>query len=218
MSDLDRAEMPWNTPEAREALTNVPAPYAALGFQTYLRAVPEALRTFVADTVAEPRSLVLYGAQGVGKTGLGIAVLRSFASAGFGDLFQWNVLTASGARDAAENGEECDDPSPVWFERWSRLLARNRREHWDEEGWFEQLERVTVLMLDDVGAETGTQYRQSLLLRHLEWAEDRRGRRLILTLNDPPSKWGEALGERVADRMLERRRFLAVHVPGGSFR
>jgi DNA replication protein DnaC len=73
-------------------------------------------------------------------------------------------------------------------------------------------------MLDDVGAETGTQYRQALLLRHLEWAEDRRGRRLILTLNDPPSKWKDALGERAADRLLEQRRFLSVPVPGRSLR
>jgi len=208
--------MPWNTPASRAARVNAPEPYAGLGFATYPRPVPAPLLSLAADAPAAPLSLVLYGAQGTGKTGLGVALLRQFAEAGAGDLFQWNVLTAPD--QAAPESGECPFPAPCWFERWSRLLARNRREHWDEEGWFEQLEDVAVLMLDDVGAETGTQYRQALLLRHLEWAEDRRGRRLILTLNDPPSQWEAVVGERAADRMLERRRFLAVSVPGESLR
>jgi DNA replication protein DnaC len=219
MGNLNETEMPWNTPDSRAARVNAPEPYAQLGFDTYPRPVPEALMTFASDTLSAPESplsIVLYGAQGAGKTGLGVALLRRFAEAGFGDLFQWNVLTKPDPLPL-ELGETAE-PSPCWFERWSRLLARNRREHWDEEGWFEQLEGVTVLMLDDVGAETGTQYRQALLLRHLEWAEDRRDRRLILTLNDPPSKWKDVLGERAADRLLEQRRFLSVPVPGRSLR
>ena len=215
MGDLDEIEMRWNTPGARAALINAPLPYAGLTFLTYPRVVPEALLAFVVDT-RESGSLVLYGAQGTGKTALGVAALRRFAAAGVGSQFQWNVLTAPD-QAPLERGER-PDPSPVWFERWSNLLALNRRQDWDEAGWFEQLGDVTVLMLDDVGAETGTQYRQALLLRHLEWAEDRRGRRLVLTLNDSPSQWKRVLGERAADRMLERRRFLVVPVPGESLR
>lgn len=218
MSDLDKDVMPWNTPGARAALVNAPEPFSGLSFATYPRAVPSEFLNYVAFLAESSRlrkSVVLHGAAGSGKTGLGVCMLRALAEAGVGDAFQWNVLTAPGA---AAEAEEAPTPSPVWFERWSRLLARNRREHWDEEGWFEQLDGVDVLMLDDVGVDTGTPYRQSFLLRHLEWAEDRAGRALVLTLNDPPLRWGAVLGERAADRMLERRRFLSVHVPGGSLR
>lgn len=213
--DLDNTEMPWNTPESRVELINAPEPFAGVRLNTYPRGVPPEIQRYVENAADTDRSIVLHGAQGVGKTGLGVCVLRSLASAGFGSLFQWNVLTTPGQK---YEPDEKLEPSPCWFERWSRLLARNRREHWDEEGWFDQLENVTVLMLDDIGVDTGTQYRQSFLLRHLEWAEDRRGRRLILTLNDPPKAWEKSLGERAADRMLEQRRFLTVHVPGGSLR
>lgn len=213
MSDLDATMMPWNTPAARAALVNVPEPYAGLTFETYPRPVPALIAKYAAyDT---DKGLVLHGAQGTGKTALAICILRQRACSGFGSMFQWNVLTAPQA--LCEEGES-PAPAPVWFERWSRLLAQNRRERWDEAGWFEQLEDVSVLMLDDIGVDTGTPYRQSLLLRHLEWAEDRAGRRLFLTLNDPPSEWERLLGERVADRLAEARRFLVVHVPGGSLR
>ncbi len=217
-TDLDQAVMPWNTAEARAARVNAPAPYARLEIATYPHEVPAALRTFVADArvLSPPRSLILHGKQGAGKTALGIILLQMFAAAGAGSLFQWNVLTAP-RRVPDAPGEEAE-PSPCWFERWSRILARNRREHWDEEGWFEQLENVTVLLLDDISVETGTQYRKTLLLRHLEWAEDRDDRQLILTLNEGSREWADILGERVADRMQEQRRFLSVLVSGASLR
>lgn len=157
MSVRGADDIPWkeNTPEARAALVNAPEPYSGLTFQTYPGVVPPELLAYVAALTESDRSLVLWGAQGVGKTALGIAVLRALAFAGDGSVFQWNVLTRPDQLPLGRG--ERPDPSPVWFERWSNLLALNRRQDWDEVGWFDQLDDVTALMLDDVNTETGTQ-------------------------------------------------------------
>jgi hypothetical protein len=220
VNDLDNTPMGWNTAAARAALVNAPLPHLGLTFATYPRAVPHDLFRWAEPSPAANmrRGLVLYGAPGSGKTGLGISALFLLAAAGVGSTFWWNMVTAPGSRAAVESGEEKPQPSPVWFERWPRLLAQHRRETWDEAGWFEQLDRVTVLMLDDVGVDAGTPYRESFLLRHVEWAEDKADRALVLTLNESPEKWDAVLGQRVADRLVERRRFLTVHIPGGSGR
>jgi len=215
---MDNVVCAWNTPDHRAQLTNTPRSFGGFSFASYPRTVPQDFSKYVASTSASNsrRSVVLHGTQGSGKTGLGVCALSTFARQGVGSLFQWNVLTAE--RTTPVEKDEQVFPSPCWFERWSSILARNRKTDWDEVGWFESLDDVTVLMLDDVGVETGTPYREALLLRHLEWAEDDDRRMLILTLNDPPSKWPKVVGERVADRMIEQRRFLAVHVPGESLR
>jgi hypothetical protein len=220
VNDLDNTKMEWNTAAARLALVNAPRPHLGLTFLTYPRKVPHDLVLWAASSPAANmrRGLILCGAPGSGKTGLGLSALFLLAAAGVGNTFQWNMVTAPGVRESVASGEERQAPSPVWFERWPRLLAQHRRESWDEAGWFAQLDRVSVLMLDDVGVDAGTPYRESFLLRHVEWAEDRADRALVLTLNDSPEKWDTVLGQRVADRLLEPRRFLTVYVPGGSAR
>jgi DNA replication protein DnaC len=220
VNDLDNTPMEWNTAAAREALVNAPLPHFDFTFGTYPREVPPDVLIWAEGAAHDGarRGLVLHGAPGSGKTGLGVCALFRLASAGVGSMFHWNMVTAPGVRETVKSGEEKQRPSPVWFERWPRLLARHRGARWDEDEWFEQLEGVTVLMLDDVGVDAGTPYRESFLLRHVEWAEDRADRALVLTLNDPPEEWDTALGQRVADRLVEPRRFLTVRVPGGSAR
>lgn len=219
MSDLDDQSMPHNTPEAREVLVNAPAWADGMTFSTYPRKPPDEFSDVVC---LHPRSAVLYGPPGSGKTGLAVGALRSLARLGVGSTFYWNMVTGPGNREAVASGEEQVRLSPCWFESWPRLLALHRRERWDEEGWFEQLEeRVTVLVLDDVGVDAGTPYRESFLLRHVEWAAGH-GRALILTLNDRSKDWGRVLGERVHSRIANvgglredsksEKRFLLVPV------
>lgn len=215
---MDDVVCKWNTPERRAEIVNAPEPFQGFTFASYPRDVPHDFSTYAATTASSNmrRSVILHGTQGSGKTGLGVCALQMFARQRVGSLFQWNVLTAERATPVEK--DEQVFPAPCWFERWSAILARNRRADWDEVGWFDALDDVTVLMLDDIGSETGTEFRQSLMLRHLEWAEDKKERMLILTLNTAPPQWEKVLGERVADRLLEQRRFLTVRVPGGSLR
>src|SRR5216684_8516925 len=127
---------------------------AGLTLATYAekRAVPDELSEWLSDP--DRRSLVMYGRPGRGKTGLGLGLLRELAARGVGSMFAWNIVTSPQLRARVASGEYPEKPSPCWFERWSRLLALQKRTKWDEEGWFEQLEeRVTVLMLDDVGVD-----------------------------------------------------------------
>ena len=233
--DLDRDEVEYNTPEARSALINAPAWTAGLGLGTYPEGVPRALAEWLkrrgcaaqvtpsggsdAPALVEHTSLALYGHVGAGKTGLGVCALRALAAAGVGSRFVWNMVTGPGLRAAVDSGEVQGLPSPCWFESWPRLLALHRRERWDEEGWFSLLEeRVAALMLDDVGIDAGTPFRESFLLRHIEWASDVAGRCLVLTVNDQPGDWRRVFGERVVDRLADQRRFalVAVSTPGRS--
>lgn len=247
--DLDCDTVPHNTPESRTALVNAPAWTDRLSFSTFPHPVPPGLLDWVearrdrARGVREGRlgatrapsairaqgpraerdprgaSVVLWGTVGSGKTGLGSCALASLAALGAGSTFYWNMATGAGVAAAIAAGDLKRRPSPCWFESWSRLLSLYRRERFDEEGWFDQLEeRVSVLMLDDVGVDTGTPFRESFLLRHVEWAADRAGRSLILTINAPPSEWLGALGARVADRLVDPARFSVVEVAGPSLR
>lgn len=224
MSDLDTTNMPWNTPTARANLINVPESMGPLTLKSFAarQSIPAGVRVWLSEfdkPVIERRSLVLYGKPGRGKTGLGIAILRYLASLGIGDRFEWNLSTGPELLKKVAAGEVEQEPSPVWFMRWQRLLAQERRQKLDTDGWFDKLDEfVTVLMLDDVGVEAGTKFREGLLLQHMEWAEDKRGRSLILTLNNPLALWPATFGERIADRLTEERRFMMVEVTGDNLR
>jgi DNA replication protein DnaC len=119
---------------------------------------------------------------------------------------------------AEANGEGRREPSPVWFESFSRLLRLQRRQSWDEQGWFDDLEQnVSVLMLDDVGVDAGTPFRESFLLQHIEWMFSAKAS-LILTLNAAPEEWKMLLGPRINDRLLDSRWFLKVPLTGPTLR
>ncbi len=222
MASLDKVAMPYNTPDERARIVNAPAWTAGLTLVTYPRPIPMDLIEWVtgAGTVSPygHRGLVLYGPVGTGKTGVGVSALRILARSGVGSTFQWNMVTSPGVRAAVDSGDDRGEPSPCWFESWSRLLSLYRRETWDEQGWFDKLKDcVDVLMLDDIGVDVGTPYRESFLLRHVEWSYSA-GRSLILTLNSPPADWSKAIGERAADRLQDKRWFLRVPFSGKSLR
>lgn len=224
MSELDTIDMPWNTSIARASLINVPESMAPLTLESYVakRPFPSGLVIWLSEfdkPMIERRGLVLYGKPGRGKTGLGVGVMKHLAKRGVGDRFEWNLSTGPALLKKIAAGEIEQEPSPVWFMRWQRLLAQERRQKLDEDGWFDKLDEcVTVLMLDDVGVEAGTKFREGLLLQHIEWAEDKRGRSLILTLNTPLASWPSTFGERISGRLMEDRRFAMVEVNGDNFR
>lgn len=222
--NIDVDILGWNTPEARSGLINAPAVMRTLTLETYAarahQPVPEGVLDWLARIgTPEQRNLLLCGKPGRGKTGLGIGLLRVLAERKVGSMFRWNLATAPGVRKAIAEGRSKEKPSPCWFERWPRLLSLQKRNSWDEEGWFELLDEcTTVLMLDDIGIDAGTLFRESFLLRHIEWTEDKDGRALILTLNVGTGAWGATFGERIVDRLLERRRFDIVELQGENLR
>lgn len=214
--NLDKDRMEWNTPEARAARTNAPAWCDGLLFGTYPRLGPE-LKAVAEWASRAETNLVLYGKAGLGKTGLGVCALRRLAARGFGSAFQWNIVTSPEVVAAVLSGEDERLLAPCWFERFSRLLTMNRRPEWDAADWFQQLEEsVACLMLDDVGTDTGTQFRESFLLQHLDWALDF-DRRVVVTMNLPLERWAAVLGEPTADRLLSSD-FTKVEFSGESLR
>lgn len=221
MNALDDLNMKWNTPDARMALINAPEQMAEYSLESFskLRQIPTEVTTWLDFEKNPTSSLILSGIMGRGKTGLGIGILRELARRGVGDRFEWNLSTGPLLLKKIAAGEVEQEPSPVWFVRWQRLLAQERRQKLEEAGWFDLLdENVTVLMIDDIGVETGTSFREGLLLQHLEWVEDKKGRTLILTVNINPSEWQRLLGVRITDRLMESRRFTIVKVDGDNLR
>lgn len=220
--NLDRDELRTNGPDERVARINAPPWTDSFTLDGYPRDVPASYREWrlqIEDPAARRGGLILHGDPGLGKTVLGVCALRSLAAQGYGSTFQWNMVTAPGVRRGVESGEEDEELAPCWFEHFSTLLALHRRERWDEQGWFERLdEHVSALMLDDIGVDAGTPYRESFLLRHIEWMFRSRSRALILTLNAPPTAWSTLLGQRIADRLLDSRWFVRVALVGESLR
>jgi DNA replication protein DnaC len=162
--------------------------------------------------------LVMFGDAGLGKTALGVALLRQLAADCVGGMHQWNMVTHPDVIRGWESGEDPRMLAPCWFERFSHLLRLQRRQSWDEEGWFEQLQRdVRVLMLDDIGVDAGTPFRESFLLSHIDWMFDTKAR-LILTTNARPEHWKAAFGPRINDRLLDSRWFLKIPFSGPTLR
>lgn len=224
--NLDRDWLPTCTADARRAATNVPEPYRALTLQGHPDAAASAkVSAWVADVVggSERRGLVLFGPAGSGKTGLACCAAAALAGAGVGSRFQWNVVTSPAYVESMRHDDVDVDGelSPVWFERFSNVLAMGRGRGASLgtlELWVEAVhDVVSALVLDDVAVEAGTPFRESTLLRLVEWAFDR-NRRLVLTLNASPVEWAATVGERVADRLLDASQFLTAGLSGRSLR
>lgn len=122
-------------------------------------------------------SLLLLGPTGTGKTHTAYGVVRA--------------LAVSGAR------------CPWTFTTAADLYARLRPRHGvDSEAEFEQYARATFLVLDDLGAAKGTEWNEEINYRLINYRYEHELPTLI-TSNVAPAKLGEALGERVASRLVE---------------
>jgi len=135
-------------------------------------------RQFVKDWLAGEKWLILAGPVGTGKTGLAVSAYKSALDAG----------------------------THATFWRMGLLLDETRRAFAPDAGIESPLEPLRIgcdfLVLDDVGAERGTDWATSTVRDLLTSRYERRLRTLVTT-NLNVKELGECYGERVKDRIAE---------------
>lgn len=122
-------------------------------------------------------SLLLVGRTGTGKTHQAYGAIRALARSGAG--VSWTVTTAA--------------------DLYATLRPRHRV---DSEEEFERFARAGLLVLDDLGAAKGTEWNEEVNYRLINYRYERE-LPTIVTTNVASAKIQEALGERVASRLVE---------------
>lgn len=146
----------------------------------YALARPDATATAWAQAVTanpdETRSLLVVGPTGTGKTHYAYSVLRAIAETG---SMAWRAMTAA--------------------DLYAHLRPRSGR---DSEAEFEQLAQTRVLFVDDLAAAKLTEWTEEITYRLVNHRYEQclPG---IFTSNVPPQQLRDALGERVASRLVE---------------
>jgi DNA replication protein DnaC len=146
----------------------------------YASALPDATASAWANAVAhnadDTRSLLIVGPTGTGKTHYAYSVLRAVAGTG---STAWLALTAA--------------------DMYAQLRPRTGR---DSEAEFESIAKTSVLFVDDLGAAKLTEWTEEITYRLINHRYEQclPG---IFTSNVPPTQLRDALGERVASRLVE---------------
>lgn len=122
-------------------------------------------------------SLLLIGNTGSGKTYQAYGAVRALSVCGAS--CPWLVTTAA--------------------DMYAQLRPRHRV---DTEEEFEKFSRVTLLVLDDLGAAKGTEWNEEVNYRLINHRYENELPTLI-TSNVPPKSLAAVLGERVASRLVE---------------
>lgn len=122
-------------------------------------------------------SLLLVGSTGTGKTYQCWGAIRAFGVSGVS--CGWVVTTAA--------------------DLYAKLRPRPRVDPEDE---FEKVANVGLLVLDDLGAAKSSEWVEEINYRLINHRYEHEMPTLI-TSNVPPKNLGEALGERVASRLVE---------------
>jgi DNA replication protein DnaC len=171
---------------------------------------PEALdmaRSFANKHTAESdRGLLLYGPPGTGKTRLLLCVLREVINPHNPE----GVYSASGTVW----------PKDVFWTTVVDLLARLRRSYSDSPGpdeadILDELRFSRLLALDDLGAEKWSEWAESRIYELLDYRY-RNGKPVFITTNLPLKEFGEQVGPRIMDRLIETCDVIALK--GKSYR
>jgi DNA replication protein DnaC len=166
--------------QAEERLNAAKVFFAARVPRRYASALPDATAKAWADAIAASpeatRSLLVVGPTGTGKTHYAYSVLRAIAETG---STAWRALTAA--------------------DMYAQLRPRTGR---DSEAEFETLAKTHVLFVDDLGAAKLSEWTEEVTYRLINHRYEQclPG---IFTSNVPPAQLRDALGERVASRLVE---------------
>lgn len=142
----------------------------------------------VLDDPRTAPSLLLVGPTGTGKTHTGYAVLRLLSES------RRSTVAWRAASTAVFFGDQRPRPGQSTH---------------DSEGAFERYATAPVLLLDDLGATKNSEWTEETLYRLV----DHRYTHClpsIFTTNVPPAALGERLGERIASRLTEMCRQVAL--------
>jgi DNA replication protein DnaC len=146
----------------------------------YAAARPDAVATAWAKAVGDApdatRSLLIVGPTGTGKTHYGYSVLRAVAENGSA---AWRALTAA--------------------DMYAQLRPRAGR---DSEAEFESISKTHVLFVDDLAAAKLTEWTEEVTYRLINHRYEQCLPGLF-TSNVPPAQLRDALGERIASRLVE---------------
>lgn len=123
------------------------------------------------------RSLLLLGPTGTGKTHAAYGAARALSVCGVHAT--WRFTTVA--------------------DLYARLRPRPRI---DSEEEFEGFTRIPILFLDDLGAAKNTEWTEEINYRLINHRYEQE-KPTFITSNVPPKELGEALGERVASRLIE---------------
>lgn len=147
----------------------------------YATARPTQIATAWAQSVVtnpdDTRSLLIVGPTGTGKTHYAYSVLRAVAETGH--AARWAAYTAA--------------------DLYASLRPRTGR---DSEAEFEKIADTDVLFIDDLGAAKLTEWTEEVTYRLINhrYEQCKPG---IFTSNVPPGQLRDALGERIASRLVE---------------
>ncbi|MGM7637588.1 ATP-binding protein [Bacillus sp. Hm123] len=176
----------------------IPSDLVAAGFKNYketnhvtARALKEAVeytKHFLANQEEDRYGLILMGSCGTGKSHLCVAIARTLKEKGFA----------------------------VGFLTTGALLAKIKTTYskgasQSEEDIFKDLQRFDLLILDDIGSETGSKDEFAWSKTKLfEVVNNRIGKPTIYTSNFNEVELPQAIGERTFSRMFNKTKFIDV--------
>lgn len=134
-------------------------------------------RLRLAASVRTGPSLLLLGGTGTGKTFQAFGAIRALAASGA--QCQWIFTTAA--------------------EMYANLRPRNGK---GDDGQIQRVMDVPLLVIDDLGAAKSSEWTEEINYRVINHRYERMLPTLI-TSNVPPKDLSNALGERVASRLIE---------------
>lgn len=172
---IEKGRETWARIPSRYADATADLPEVAAWVQTLVDLAREQART-VPRILTGP-SLLLVGSTGTGKTHQAYGAVRALTVSGA--ACSWLAITAA--------------------DLYAKLRPRPKV---DSEQEFENVARAGLLVLDDLGAAKGSEWNEEINYRLVNYRYERELPTLI-TSNVAPKQLANALGERVASRLVE---------------
>jgi DNA replication protein DnaC len=153
------------------------------------------------------RGVFIFGKVGTGKTQLAVDLAGDLLEAKKIKVFRDNYEMSNGSYINTGKHEEAYNPKLVKFYNMPRLLIYMRSLYNDDaeqdiEEFLEEINRYEYVVLDDIGTEKPTEWVLEMLYVLINTRYENGGK-LIITSNKTLGEVAQAIGDRVASRILE---------------